>query len=96
MNHLRKFTDWRTWVRGLAAAVIGGAANAVSMMVVDPQQFNFDEGMPALWKVALVSAIVNAAFYLKQSPIPPREVDSESGGLQPEPPRQNSQKPGTL
>jgi hypothetical protein len=86
---IRKFTDWRTWVRGLAAAIIGGGANAVTLMVVDPQQFNFDAGMPSLWKVTLVSALLNAAFYLKQSPIPSRET-AEAEALQPEPPRENS------
>ena len=69
---IAKFTDWRTWLRGLAAAAIGGAANAVALLVVDPTEFNFDAGFDRLWKVSLISAILNAAFYLKQSPVPPR------------------------
>ena len=89
---IAKLTDWRTWLRGLAAAVIGGAANAVTLMVVDPTQFNFDSGLPALWKVAAVSAILNAAFYLKQSPIPPRGPDEsmQPDAGEPQAPKQDS------
>lgn len=72
---IKKITDWRTWLRGLAAAAIGGAANAVTLLVVDPTSFNFDSGFDRLWKVSAVSAILNAAFYLKQSPIPTRLED---------------------
>jgi hypothetical protein len=60
-------------MRGIAAAGIGGAATSVSMIAIDPQQFNLGEGLPMLGKVALVSAIVNVAMYLKQSPVPPAE-----------------------
>lgn len=76
---IAKITDWRTWLRGLGAAVIGGAANAITLLVVDPASFNFDAGIDRLWKVATVSAILAAAFYLKQSPIPPRiEKETET------------------
>jgi len=68
---IAKIKDWRTWVQGLLAAVIGGGANAITLLIVDPAGFNFDAGIDRLWKVALVSAILSAAFYLKQSPIPP-------------------------
>jgi hypothetical protein len=33
--------DVTIWIKGLIAAAIGGAANAVTMLIVDPQQFNF-------------------------------------------------------
>lgn len=69
---IAKITDWRTWLRGLGAAVIGGASNAITLLIVDPTEFNFDGGFGRVWKVAAVSAILSAAFYLKQSPIPPR------------------------
>ena len=58
------------WFKGLISALIGGAANAVTVMIIDPMQFNFDEGIEKLGTVALVSAIVSAAMYLKQSPLP--------------------------
>lgn len=57
------------WLKGLIAAVVGGVANTITVMVVDPAAFNLDD-LPKLGKVAIVSAILSAAFYLKQSPIP--------------------------
>lgn len=60
----------KTWFQGLMSAVIGGAANAITVMIVDPQAFNLDQGLKKVGTVALVSAIVAAAMYLKKSPIP--------------------------
>lgn len=62
------------WIKGLISAIIGGAANAVTVMVVDPLAFNLGEGLSKLASVALVSAIVSAAMYLKQSPLPGEKV----------------------
>jgi|GEM_PF-2704356 hypothetical protein len=72
-KHLRKITNWRLWLRGLSAAIIGGGANAVTAMVVEPTKFNFVEGWPSLWHFTVVSMVVSAALYLKQSPVPPEE-----------------------
>ena len=65
-----KITNWRLWLRGLIGAVIGGAANSVTAMTIDPQTFNFAEGLPALGQFVLVSAIVSAALWLKSHPVP--------------------------
>lgn len=62
--------DWRNWLKGLIAAGISGGANAVTVAIVDPINFNLSEGLPKLLSVAGVSAIVGVALYLKQSPIP--------------------------
>lgn len=62
--------DWRTWLKGLLSAIIGGAANSITVMVIDPNQFNFADGLSKLATVAGVSAIVSAAMYLKESPLP--------------------------
>ena len=62
--------NWLTWLKGLVAAIIGGAANAVTVIIIDPMDYNIHEGASKLGTVALVSAIVSAALYLKQSPIP--------------------------
>ena len=62
--------DYRLWVRGLVAAAIGGAANSVAVVIVDPTNFNIAEGLSNLATVAGVSAAVSAAMYLKQSPLP--------------------------
>ena len=39
-------------------------------MIADPLNFNLQEGLNRLLTVAATSAIVSAAAYLKQSPIP--------------------------
>lgn len=62
--------NWNLWLKGLISAVIGGAANSIVVMAIDPVQFNLSEGIGKLGTVALASAIVAAAMYLKQSPIP--------------------------
>lgn len=61
---------WNNWLKGLISAVIGGAANSITVMIVDPQSFNLAEGSSKLLSVAGVSAIVAAAMYLKKSPLP--------------------------
>jgi len=62
--------NWKTWLHGLASAVIGGVATSLTLVIVDPLVFNFDDGGVRLLKVTVASGIVNAAFYLKQSPLP--------------------------
>ena len=59
-----------TWLKGLLAAIIGGAANSVVLMIADPMTFNLQTGLNKLITVAIVSAIVSAAMYLKESPLP--------------------------
>jgi len=62
--------NWRLWLKGLISATISGGATAVSTMVVSPQEFNFQNGLNKLLTVAAVSAVMGAANYLKQSPLP--------------------------
>lgn len=62
--------DFRHWIKGLCSACIGAAANSVTVIIVAPETFNLQDGLPKLGTVALVSAIVAAANYLKQSPLP--------------------------
>ncbi len=62
---------WQIWLRGLISAVIGGAANAITVVIVDPITFNlFEGGAMQLLTVVIVSAIVAMAMYLKASPLP--------------------------
>ena len=63
--------DWRTWIKGLLSACIGGAANSVTVMIIDPVQFNFSAGLSKLGAVAGISALLSVAMFLKQSPLPP-------------------------
>lgn len=58
--------NWRTYLTGLLAAVINGAAGAIALVVVDPLTFNIQEGLPKLLTAAAVSGILSAANYLKQ------------------------------
>jgi hypothetical protein len=58
------------WVKGLIAAIIGGVANSVTLMIADPLNFNLGEGINKLLTVAATSAIIAAAAYLAKSPIP--------------------------
>ena len=64
------FTNSTVWIKGLVAAIIGGAANAIVLVVVNPLEFNLADGLHNLLTVAATSAILAAAAYLKQSPLP--------------------------
>jgi hypothetical protein len=61
---------FKQWLKGLASAVIGAAANGVTLVIVAPESFNLADGLPKLLTVMAVSAILAAAMYLKQSPLP--------------------------
>ncbi len=64
--------DWKVWLKGLVAAAISSSSNAIAVVVADPMHFSPAEvgGFRKLGVVVLVSAIVGAALYLKQSPVP--------------------------
>ena len=62
--------NWKLWLKGLASAAIGAAANAITVIIVDPQNFNLGENAGKVGMVALVSAVVAVAMYLKASPLP--------------------------
>lgn len=66
--------NWKTWLKGLLSAAIGGAANVVTAIVVDPIAFNFQEGLGKLGAMAGMGAIIAVALYLKQSPLPEYEL----------------------
>ena len=71
--------QWQMWVHGLVAAVIAGAANGVitgfAAVGIDPVHFNLQAGLKYTLAIAgvsaIMSAIIGAAAYLKQSPLPP-------------------------
>ncbi|MGH9325431.1 MAG: hypothetical protein ACRD2B_01880 [Terriglobia bacterium] len=64
--------NWKMWLKGLFAAIVSSAANSISVLIADPSHFSPTQsgGFRNLGIVALVSAIVGAALYLKQSPVP--------------------------
>ncbi len=62
---------FKAWAKGLLAAAIGGAANAVTLVIVDPLSFNgTPEGLHRLAYVTVVSGVLAGAMYLKKSPVP--------------------------
>jgi hypothetical protein len=68
---------WKLWARGLAAAIIGGVSNSVVLVIVAPDKFSMSD-LSTLGRVALATALVSAAMYLKQSPLPPNGTDSQN------------------
>lgn len=62
--------NWKLWLKGLISAIIGAFCNSIVLMIADPQTFNLSTGANKVLTVAIVSAIVAAAMYLKQSPLP--------------------------
>lgn len=64
-------TTWRHWGRGLLGAAINSAASAVTVVIVDPLDFNpLNGGLTKLLSVMGVAAAFGAALYLKQHPLP--------------------------
>ena len=70
MNWKEMLFSAGVWLHGLLGAIIGGAAASIGSMVVDPETFNFGDGLKKMGTVALISGIINGAFYLKGSPVP--------------------------
>jgi len=63
---------WTQWLNGLIGGFIGGASNAITLVIVDPDKFSPASvgGWKHLGVVVLISGIVSAALYLKQHPTP--------------------------
>jgi len=62
---------WKIWAKGLLVAVIGGGAGALAAALSAPDVFTMTgAGIVRLMKVSLVAAVLNAAAYLKKSPLP--------------------------
>lgn len=60
---------WSVWVKGLVSACISGGAGGVSSSLVIPTEVQTVHPM-LVWKIAAVAAVIGAANYLKQSPLP--------------------------
>lgn len=77
-DSMPKITDlnWFGWLYGLLAGFIGGGAGAiaagVAVTIIDPQ--NLGPTTSKFWTLILVvflsNGVLNAAAYLKQSPLP--------------------------
>lgn len=64
--------DWKRWLKGMATAAIGAFATGITLVMVDPMDYNLADPVAAkkLLTVCIVSAIIAVAMYLKQSPLP--------------------------
>jgi len=82
--------DWSHWLYGLGSGFIGGGAGAVSAVFVaavqTPEKYNFGRSEHGLQHVLvlmlgtfLVSGVLTAFAYLKQSPLPVIEDNGKAG-----------------
>ena len=77
-------TTTQRWLYGLGSAVIGGGSSAVTRgstsMGFAPDKFNLANTSGVLHLLGLmfanfvVSGVLSAFFYLRQSPLPPEDV----------------------
>lgn len=87
--------DWDTWLYGIGTGFIGGGSGAVvaglASMLLSPQTFNITTWAGALRALSMmavcfiVNGFISMFFYLKQSPLPPKESDEQ--------PKQTDTKP---
>lgn len=89
MNTITTFTQRAldNWLYSLCAAFIGGGASAITSGAVAigiaPDKFNINS-WSGFWHVLgmiaanfIISGILSVAFYLRQSPLPPKDADSQ-------------------
>ena len=74
---IRRYTDWRNWLRGIIGGAIGGGANVITMIIVDPFKYYTRDGLTELWHVSFVSAVVGAALYLAKNTVPVQIEEEE-------------------
>lgn len=61
----------KVWLHSIAAAAIGGAAGALSLIILTPTSVTWNEaGAILLGKAALIGAVIPVLALLKQSPLP--------------------------
>lgn len=73
---MKNLANWEVWLKGLISAYISGSATAISTMIVAPDKFNLQNGLSRLITVSMVSGILSAANFLKQSPLPNNQVQN--------------------
>ena len=70
--------SWKVWMKGIAAALIGGGASVVAAAVTAPGIGNGTrESWMVLLRMSAVAAVLNAAAYLKKSPLPMDEKEEK-------------------
>jgi hypothetical protein len=64
--------NWQAWLKGLVAAMIGGAAQTATGFAVGVEPGK-------ILAMALAAAVTNAGHYLVQSPLPASKPNSSLG-----------------
>lgn len=62
--------NFLVWLRSIAAAFVGGVANTVTVIVIDPVAFNFGAQWKKTFAAALTGGVLAVAAYLQKSPFP--------------------------
>lgn len=89
---------WDKWLYSLGSGIIGGGSGAVvaglSAMLLAPQEFNVTtwSGVAKAFSMMAACFVINGLiamfFFLKQSPLPPAEGDSNPAAFtRSEPPK---------
>lgn len=63
------------WLKGLLAAVVGGAVGAGASLMTDPMAFDFSTGWKKLLGAILSGALIALFGYLKKSPLPDKDCE---------------------
>lgn len=62
---------WKKWLLGMVDAVIGGALGSITIVIVDPTDFNlFEGGAKRLGIVAAANGLVSLALWWKSHRLP--------------------------
>lgn len=61
--------NWKSWLKGLVAAIVNGIASGIVLLVADPVNYNVEQ-WPKLLTVSGLLGLLGAANYLKQAPLP--------------------------
>ncbi len=63
-------SNWKVWLKGLIAAVVGGASNAGLALGVAPETFNLGHGFKKLLGMMAGGAFIALLHYLQTSHVP--------------------------
>lgn len=67
---MNAWRQWENWLYGLLGAIINSAGSAITIVVIAPESFNLQEGLPKLINAVIVFSLLGAGLYLKQRPLP--------------------------
>jgi len=59
--------NWKNWLMGLFWAFVTGAGTGITMVITDPEHYNFGEGWKRLVGVSAAFGLLAAGSYLKDS-----------------------------